>query len=75
MVATQLVSVRLASKWVIIWGKAMLTMVLSKVPISIAMVNPMKLIILVAFVIYQALLSVTDEYKGNICYLYSQSLV
>ena len=24
---------------------------------------------------YQALLSVTDEYKGNICYLYLQSLV
>ena len=75
MVATQLVSVRLASKWVIIWGKAMLTMVLSKVPINIAMVSPMKLIILVTFDIYQALLSVTDEYKGNICYLYLQSLV
>ena len=75
MVATQLVSVRLALKWVIILGKAMLTIVLSKVPINIAMVNPMKLIILVAFDIYQALLSVTDEYKGNICYLYLRLLV
>ena len=75
MVATQLVSVRLALKWVIILGKAMLTIVLSKVPINIAMVIPMKLIILVAFDIYQALLSVTDEYKGNICYLYLRLLV
>lgn len=75
MVATQLVSVRLALKWVIILGKAMLTIVLSKVPINIAMVNPIKLIILVAFDIYQALLSVTNGYKGNICYLYLRLLV